>query len=101
MLQLAWIENQPSDGEGHKLHMHYLVDHISQRCFATITEPRFGGLLYVTDIRVAGVDRSYVSLEPAKSYCEGVALEDDMECAKRTKDLLPKEVEIEVVKEPA
>jgi hypothetical protein len=84
MLSLEWIANRPVDGDGGKPYvMHYLVDHLSKRCFATIAEPRDGNFLFVTDIRVAGVDRSYIDLEAAKQYCEGIALEDDMACAKQ------------------
>lgn len=78
-----WSSNRPMNEEGERPYvMHYLVDRISHRCFATVAEPRNGNLLFVTDIRVAGVDRSYVDLEAAKSYCEMAAIEDDLDGAK-------------------
>lgn len=83
MLTLKWIKNRWTH-EGENYESHYLVDEISKRCFAVITEPRQGCILYVTDIRVAGTDRSYIDLDAAKAYCEGVAVEDDIECSKKT-----------------
>lgn len=72
---LEWIRATPRDSDGASYDMHYLIDPVTKQCFATITEPRWGSLLYVTDIRVAGVDRSYITLEAAKEHCEWTAFE--------------------------
>lgn len=72
-MELEWIEREVGDGEGAKIHMHYLVNTENDQCLATIAEPREGGILYVTDLRVSGVDRSWVTLEAAKHHCESMA----------------------------
>ena len=58
--------------------MHYLIDE-SDQCYATIPEPRCGNILYVTDIRVQGVDRSFISLDAAKQHaeCEAVKAKNE------------------------
>jgi hypothetical protein len=87
-MELTWLEGRPRDADGATPYViYYLVDQVSKRCCATIAEPRDGNLLYVTDIRVAGADRSYIDLDAAKSYCEGVAIEDDMRCAAKLRAL--------------
>lgn len=69
-MDLIWIENDAIDVDGEKSNVHYLVNPQNQQCLATITVPRLGNLLYVTDIRVSGVDRSWLTLEAAKHHCE-------------------------------
>lgn len=70
MMELTWIDNHLTDSEGDRMHVHYLVNPQNQQCLATITDPRMGSILYVTDIRVSGTDRSWLTLEAAKHHCE-------------------------------
>lgn len=78
MLDLKWFEADPVDSDGERFHCHYLVDTLSDRCYATVAEPRAGHTLYGTDIKINDVgDRSYVTLEAAKAYCEFAAYTQD------------------------
>lgn len=80
MLQLEWIFAEPVDDDGDKEHNHYLIDYLSTRCFAIVRAPKsVGSILYVTDVRVVGEDRSFISLEAAKRYCEEMALAWDLD----------------------
>jgi len=82
-MEVEWLQATPVDADGERYTVHYLVDRNSQLCYATICEPRFGHLLFVTDLRVAGVDRSYLTLEAAKAHCEWSAFKyDDEEAGK-------------------
>ena len=40
-MTLTWIEHDFGDGEGEKIHMHYLVNPETEQCLATIATPRF------------------------------------------------------------
>ena len=72
-MNLDWMTKNPTDSEGDSYVVHYLVNPLTAQCYATIAEPRKGNLLYQTDIRVRGYDRSYITLEACKAYCEFVA----------------------------
>lgn len=80
-MELTWIEKHVGDGEDGQYHQHYLVDAANQQCLAIIPEPRHGNILYVTDIRIAGYDRSWMTLEAAKQYCENVAEMENLKAA--------------------
>lgn len=73
MIELEWFIHHPFDSEGQRFTVHYLVSPTGQ-CFATIAEPRLGHILYETDLKVSGYDRSYITLEAAKQHCEFTAL---------------------------
>jgi len=95
-VQLEWMTRELVDDIG-KLRMHYLYDPFTSLCYATIPEPRNGSILYVTDIRVAGYDRSYLTLEGAKEHCEANAREYELELAEKLVAKLEAKV---LVKEP-
>jgi hypothetical protein len=80
-MDLEWREAKPSDNEGNQYHYHYLIDTLSDQCLATIQEPRWGSILYVTDLRIRGDDRSFVTLAAAKAHCECSAMQANMEDA--------------------
>lgn len=69
-MNLEWSARTVGDGDGNKIRLHYLVDNENQQCLALVTEPRDGCLLFVTDLRIAGVDRSWMTLDAAKEHCE-------------------------------
>jgi hypothetical protein len=73
-VQLEWF-SRDTKNDGDPVKIHYLFDPSTQLCYATLTEPNNGSILFVTDIRVAGYDRSYLTLQAAKDYCEFVAHE--------------------------
>lgn len=72
-MELTWIHREATDSDGDKYQMHYLVHEATQQCMATITAPRFGNLLWVSDLRIAGNDRSWMTLDAAMGYCESCA----------------------------
>jgi hypothetical protein len=92
-VQLEWLFRESTDDFG-KLRMHYLYDPFTSMCYATIPEPRNGSILYVTDIRVSGFDRSYLTLEGAKAHCEYAAWEYDVEQVERLAEKLEVRSEI-------
>jgi len=77
-MELEWIFKAVPDGEGNTIRNHYLVDSANQQCLAIVPEPRDGQILYVTDIRIAGYDRSFMTLEAAKAYCEWNAEQENI-----------------------
>jgi len=76
-MTLEWIKSNPVDADAKSFTVHYLVDENTKRCYACIVDPRDGYILYQTDIKVAGFDRCYITLEAAQDYCEAVAWEFD------------------------
>ncbi len=72
-MDLEWLKMTPTDSDGDTYVVNYLINPVTAQCYATIAEPRKGNLLYVTDIRVRGYDRSYITLESCKAYCEFIA----------------------------
>jgi hypothetical protein len=81
-MKLNWIEGRPETAEGERFHLHYLVDMQTEQCFATIAEPRKGNILYETDLRVQGRDRSFITLAAAQAHCEWSAVKASIEDAK-------------------
>lgn len=77
-MQLEWQEHRPTDSEGIHHLVHYLVDLVNQRCYAMVAEPRDGHILYQSDLRCNGEDRSYVTIGACKDYCEAQALKQDI-----------------------
>lgn len=69
-MQLEWFEHKVKDSEGESYLVHYLVDSESERCYATIANPRDGHILFQTDLKFNEPDHSYVTLAAAKGYCE-------------------------------
>jgi hypothetical protein len=87
-MQLEWIRLTPKNDDGVAIEQNYLVNTITSQCYAMVIEPRDGNLLFVTDIRVSGDDRSYITLDAAKNYCELVAMEFEREeCQELEKSL--------------
>ena len=78
-MQLEWMIATPTDSDGEKYTVHYLVDMLSDQCMAMVPEPRSGHILFRTDIQVSGYDRSFITLEAAKRHCECSAIEHVME----------------------
>jgi hypothetical protein len=81
-MQLEWIERDPTDCEGEKYHVHYLIDAESDQCFATIANPRKGNILFETDLKIRGYDRSFITIDAAKGYAEWSAMRASFEDAK-------------------
>src|SRR5579871_5704477 len=87
-MELQWIDREVGDGDGGMYRIHYLVDSANQQCLATITEPRLRNILWVTDLRIAGVDRSWMTLDAGKRYCESVAEMENMRAAQELEEKL-------------
>ncbi len=100
-MELEWIiNNKGRDDEGNTFPAHYLIDRLSDQCLALITEPRCGNILYVSDIRVAGSDRSFITLEACKRYCECTAIESvlaDRKSMEKEFDKQPESCKIEMM----
>jgi hypothetical protein len=100
-MELNWVEKEVGDGDGGRFHMHYLVNTENQQCLATITEPRFGGLIYQTDLRIGGCDRSWMTLEAAQGYCESNAeMENIREAAELAEKLHESEKSRQATRQP-
>lgn len=77
-MELEWIIATPTDSEGERYTVHYLIDTLSDQCMAMVPEPRKGHILFQTDIQVSGYDRAFITLDAAKKYCECTAIEHVM-----------------------
>jgi hypothetical protein len=93
MMDLEWLKMTPTDGEGETYTAHYLVNPLTQQVYATIPEPRKGNFIYQTDIRVRGYDRSYITLEACKAYCEFIAETYEREECEELEKSLKKQTE--------
>lgn len=90
-MQLEWFEHRVKDSEAETYGLHYLVDRDSDRCYATIPNPRDGNIIYECNLRFNQPDNCYVSLEAAKAYCESAVEVHNIEMAKALMAYEPQE----------
>ena len=72
-MTLQWIFNT-FDDDGDASVRYYLVCKESERVYAIVHVPRKQGIVYQTDLRCEGEDRSYLSLSAAQGYCEAAVM---------------------------